>query len=125
MYFVQLYCLLHDLVEIDTGDHPIHLDHDLPAVALAEDAAAARIFGLLPADQAGTLLALWREFEAAETPDARFAKCLDHAQPILQVLRNPALLRIIWMWCATTSPPAARRVSGRNGQSFTPSQRPS
>lgn len=82
--------LLHDLVEIDTGDHPIHLDHDLPAVALAEDAAAARIFGLLPEDQASTLLALWREFETAESPDARFAKCLDHAQPILQVLRNPA-----------------------------------
>ena len=82
--------LLHDLVEIDTGDHPIHLDHDLAALALAEDAAAARIFGLLPADQAATLLALWREFEAAETPDARFAKRLDHAQPILQVLRNPA-----------------------------------
>ncbi|MGL4310491.1 MAG: HD domain-containing protein [Paracoccaceae bacterium] len=82
--------LLHDLPEIDCGDHPIHLAHDLDAVAQAEDAAAARLFGLLPADQGGPLLDLWREFEAAETPDARLAKRLDHAQPIFQVLMADA-----------------------------------
>ena len=32
--------LLHDLVEIDVGDHPIHLEHDPVVVAQAEDAAA-------------------------------------------------------------------------------------
>ncbi|SEN41519.1 putative hydrolases of HD superfamily [Gemmobacter aquatilis] len=81
--------LLHDLVEIDVGDHPIHLEHDPVAVAQAEDAAALRIFGLLPEDQGMALLALWREFEAAETADARFAKRLDHTQPIFQVLHAP------------------------------------
>ncbi len=76
--------LIHDLVEIDCGDHPIHLTHDTEAVARAEDAAARRIFGLLPDGTA--LTALWREFEAAETPEARFAKRMDHVQPLFQVL---------------------------------------
>lgn len=79
--------LLHDLVEIDVGDHPIHLSHDLPAVARAEAAAARRLFGLLPDGEA--LLALWLEFEAGESPDARMAKRLDHVQPLFQVLFSP------------------------------------
>lgn len=78
--------LLHDLPEIDCGDHPIHLDHDLAAVAQAELAAAQRLFGLLPPDQGTPLLALWQEFEAASTPEARLAKRYDHAQPLFQVL---------------------------------------
>ncbi|MDN3713500.1 HD domain-containing protein [Paracoccus cavernae] len=76
--------LLHDLVEIDSGDHPIHLDHDLDAVARAEEAAALRLFGLLP--DGAPFLALWREFEAAATPEARFAKRMDHVQPLFQVM---------------------------------------
>ena len=78
--------LLHDLPEIHCGDHPIHLNHDPQAVAAAEQAAAQRLFGLLPADQGRALLALWQEFEAAQTHAARLAKRFDHAQPILQVL---------------------------------------
>lgn len=78
--------LLHDLVEIDVGDHPIHLDTDWDAVAQAETEAAARVFGLLPPDQAADLTALWSEFEASTTPDAQFAKMLDHSQPLFQVL---------------------------------------
>ncbi|MBM3605940.1 MAG: HD domain-containing protein [Alphaproteobacteria bacterium] len=81
--------LLHDLVEIDTGDQPIHLDHDMDALAAAEASAARRIFGLSP-DGAG-FTALWAEFEAAQSPDARMAKRMDHAQPLFQVLQaaNP------------------------------------
>lgn len=76
--------LLHDLVEIDTGDHPIHLSHDASTIAKAEERAAARLFSLAPDGEA--LHALWREFEAAETPDARMAKRMDHSQPLFQVL---------------------------------------
>lgn len=76
--------LLHDLVEIDAGDHPIHLDHDADQVALAEAAAADRLFGLLPSDQGAQLRALWQEFEAGKTPAALAAKRMDHVQPILQ-----------------------------------------
>lgn len=78
--------LLHDLVEIDVGDHPIAGDVDWKAVTAAEDTAARRLFALLPSDQGTALLDLWREFEAGETLDARFAKHLDHCQPIFQTL---------------------------------------
>ncbi|MEM9580971.1 MAG: HD domain-containing protein, partial [Pseudomonadota bacterium] len=73
--------LLHDLVEIDGGDNPIFGDHDTAAVEAQEAAAAQRIFGLLPADQADELRSLWKEFEAATSPDAVFAKSLDRFQP--------------------------------------------
>lgn len=73
--------LIHDLVEIDAGDAPIYGNHDADALATAEQTAADRIFGLLPSDQARDLRALWDEFEANATPDARFAKSLDRFQP--------------------------------------------
>ena len=75
--------LLHDLVEIDAGDTPIFAPgaEDTAMQDRAERAAADRIFGLLPASQATAFRALWDEFEAAETPEARFAKALDRFQP--------------------------------------------
>jgi putative hydrolase of HD superfamily len=79
--------LIHDLVEIDVGDVPIHsadgAAHGSAEVAAAEAEAADRIFGLLPDDLAGDLRALWEEFEAATSPDAVFAKSLDRVQPVL------------------------------------------
>lgn len=69
--------LIHDLVEIDAGDAPIFGTHDTAALARAERAAADRLFGLLPEDQGAELRALWDEFEANESPEARFAKSLD------------------------------------------------
>lgn len=80
--------LLHDLVEIDAGDNPIYGQIDHAAVAASEQEAADRIFGLLPADQATDLRALWDEFEAAQTPDAQFAKALDRFQPPNQNLAS-------------------------------------
>jgi putative hydrolase of HD superfamily len=81
---VLIMLLLHDIVEIDAGDHPYHEKSvDWDAVAEAEHAAAERIFGILPAEQAESYRAIWAEFEAAETPEARFAKALDRLQPIL------------------------------------------
>ncbi|UWQ89673.1 HD domain-containing protein [Rhodobacteraceae bacterium M382] len=78
--------LLHDLVEIDVGDHPIHLDTDWSAVQQAEQQAADRLFGLLPSEQGANLRALWQEFEDDRTDTARFAKTLDRCQPIFQTL---------------------------------------
>ncbi|HRO14548.1 MAG TPA: HD domain-containing protein [Paracoccus sp. (in: a-proteobacteria)] len=80
--------LVHDLVEIDAGDVPIHGDYDPIAVAQREEAAADRIFGLLPPDIGADLRALWVEFEAVQTPDAIFAKSLDRAQPVVHILQN-------------------------------------
>ncbi|WP_342075584.1 HD domain-containing protein [Yoonia sp. SS1-5] len=80
--------LIHDLVEIDAGDNPIHGDHDPAEMEAVEQAAAARIFGLLPADQARDFRALWDEFEAAETDDAIFAKSIDRVQPVIANLET-------------------------------------
>ncbi|ETX16549.1 hydrolase [Roseivivax halodurans JCM 10272] len=80
--------LLHDLVEIDAGDAPIFGSHDASTTAADEEAAARRIFGLLPDDQAAELRMLWEEFEAAESADARFAKALDRFQPPNQNLAS-------------------------------------
>ncbi len=84
--------LIHDLVEIDVGDVPIHSAngqaHASVETQAAEAKAADRIFGLLPKDLAADLRALWEEFEAAETPDARFAKSLDRVQPVMANLMS-------------------------------------
>lgn len=75
--------LLHDIVEIDAGDAPIHaVGTDTGALQRAERNAAERIFGLLPPEQGQKLLSLWLEFEEAATPSARFAKALDRLQPL-------------------------------------------
>lgn len=84
--------LLHDLVEIDVGDVPIHSQngtaHGSAETQAAEARAADRMFGLLPPDLAVELRALWDEFEAAETPDAVFAKSLDRVQPVIANLQS-------------------------------------
>jgi putative hydrolase of HD superfamily len=75
--------LIHDLVEIDAGDIFIY---DAALCAEKEERerrAAERIFGLLPEDLAAELRTLWEEFEARETPEARFAAALDRLQPLL------------------------------------------
>lgn len=84
--------LIHDLVEIDVGDVPIHSQngqaHGSVETQAAETKAADRIFGLLPDDLRTDLRTLWEEFEAAETPDARFAKSLDRVQPVMANLMS-------------------------------------
>lgn len=80
--------LIHDLVEIDAGDVPIHSAHDPAEQQAKEQAAADRIFGLLPSDQACTFRQLWDEFEAAETDDAVFAKSIDRVQPVIANLET-------------------------------------
>lgn len=80
--------ILHDLVEIDAGDNPIYGTFDQCAVDKQEQAAADRIFGLLPNDLGDDLRAAWEEFEANATPSARFAKSLDRFQPPMQNLMS-------------------------------------
>lgn len=75
--------LVHDLVEIDAGDT---FAYDATATATQEERetrAADRIFALLPPDQAAGLRALWDEFQAQATPEARFAAAVDRLAPLL------------------------------------------
>ena len=80
--------LIHDVVEIDSGDVFLFDTQVSHTNTEAELKAAQRIFGLLPDDQAQELIELWAEFEAGETPDARFAKAMDRLAPLLQNLLN-------------------------------------
>ena len=75
---------VHDLVEIDAGDTFAYDAQDLLTKAEREQAAADRVFALLPADEGARLRLLWEEFEAHETADARFANAVDRLQPLLQ-----------------------------------------
>jgi len=80
--------LVHDIVEIDAGDAPIHGDFNKEEMARKEQIAADRLFSLLPVDQAREFRALWDEFEAAQSPDARFAKALDRIPSPLANMAN-------------------------------------
>lgn len=75
--------LIHDIVEIDAGDHPIHEVINNGEQEELESLAATRIFGLLPKKQGVALRELWLEFEAGESSDAAFAKSLDRLQPLI------------------------------------------
>jgi len=75
--------LVHDLVEIDAGDTYCYDDEGRQVQSEREAAAAARIFGLLPEDQAAELRALWDEFERRQTSESKFANALDRVQPLL------------------------------------------
>lgn len=75
--------LLHDIVEIDVGDLPIHGGNSAALQAQQEAAAAERLFGMLPQPQGAAMLVLWQEFEQAHSTDAKFAKALDRFQPLL------------------------------------------
>ena len=80
--------LVHDIGEIDAGDTMVYAEGGWAELKAAEAAAVERIFGMLPAAQGARFLALWREFEAGETPEARFAHAADRAMPVLLNLAN-------------------------------------
>lgn len=80
--------LIHDLVEIDAGDTFIYdttKNHDNTEEELA---AAQRIFGMLPSEQAQNLIDLWVEFEEGNTAESKFARTMDRLEPLLQNFSN-------------------------------------
>jgi len=76
--------LIHDIVEIDAGDTLVYAEHLNEKKIDAEQAAARRIFGLLPEDQRDEMIRIWEEFEKKETIEAKFAGALDRLEPVLQ-----------------------------------------
>lgn len=75
--------LIHDLVEIDAGDTFIYDQAENQTKVEREVKAADRIFGLLPAEQGTGLRALWDEFEAGKSPEAKFAYAVDRFVALL------------------------------------------
>lgn len=80
---VMTMVLIHDLVEIDAGDTYAYDTAGNQTKREREVKAAKRIFGLLPKDQEEAFRALWEEFEAYETPEAKFAHVCDNMQPFM------------------------------------------
>lgn len=80
--------LVHDVVEIDAGDTFCYDAEANRDKLEREERAADRLFGMLPPDQGRELRALWEEFEAAASPEARYAAALDRIQPVLQNLQT-------------------------------------
>ncbi len=79
----MMMALIHDIVEIDAGDTYAYDTKGLETQKEREERAAERIFGMLPEDQRDELRALFEEFEACESAEARFAKVMDNFQPLL------------------------------------------
>lgn len=80
---VILMCLIHDVIEIEAGDTYAYDEEAKKSQREREDIAKKHIFGMLPSDQGQELEALFDEFEAQETAEARFAKAMDNLQPVL------------------------------------------
>ena len=80
---VMIMCLIHDIVEIEAGDTYAYDEVNLASQKAREDAAKEKIFSLLPQDQKQEMISLFDEFEANETPEARYAHAMDNLQPLI------------------------------------------
>ena len=80
---VMLMCLIHDIVEIEAGDTYAYDTDAQKSQKAREDAAKENLYSLLPEDQKQELIALFDEFEAFQTPEAKFAHAMDHIQPLM------------------------------------------
>jgi putative hydrolase of HD superfamily len=69
--------VLHDLVEVDAGDTYVYDDAGAVTKEAREQAAADRLYGLLPPEQGAELRAVWDEFEHGTSAEARFARSVD------------------------------------------------
>lgn len=81
---VLMMSLLHDLGEIYEGDISAALLPDSRKKYEEERAAVESVFSRLPKVLHEKYLSVWQEYEDAETPEARFVKCLDKAETIMQ-----------------------------------------
>ena len=80
---VMLMCLIHDVVEIDAGDTYAYDKEAQKTQKAREEAAKERIYSLLPEDQKEEFTAIFDEFEAYESAEAKFAHALDNLQPLI------------------------------------------
>ena len=80
---VACMCVVHDLVEIYAGDTFAYDVAGNVGKADREKEAADKLFAQLPEEQGQMIRSLWEEFDAMETPDAKYASCLDRIQPFL------------------------------------------
>lgn len=80
--------LLHDVGEIDAGDTFVYATKEREQHKAAEQEGVRRICAILPEELNAEFLALWEEFGAAETSEAKFANAMDRSIPIILNLAN-------------------------------------
>lgn len=80
---VMLLCLIHDIVEIESGDTYAYDEESIRTQKQREDAAKEKIYSLLPDDQKREFVSLFDEFEENRTAEARFAHAMDNLQPLI------------------------------------------
>ena len=77
-------CLIHDLGEAIRGDVPAPVQAGPGAKSADERADLLELTAPLPADLREEIVALWDEYEAAQSTEALLAKGLDKLETILQ-----------------------------------------
>ncbi len=75
--------LMHDVVEIDAGDTYAYDEQGKKTQREREENAANRLYGMLPDEQREKFRGLFEEFEARQTPEAKFARAMDNLQPLM------------------------------------------
>jgi len=80
--------IVHDLVEIYADDAPAMDISAQIGKAEREQAAAHKLFVLLPADQATHYRTLWEEFDAMQTSDAIYAAAIDRLQSFINIYKS-------------------------------------
>lgn len=84
---VLVMLLIHDIVEIDTGDNFLY-HRDQNEIYSKENKAAQRIFGLLEDDRKKYFTEIWQEFEERKTAESKFASVFDRLEPLIQNYLN-------------------------------------
>lgn len=77
-------CIIHDLGEAIGGDIPAIAQVPGVSKAAQERADLLELLRPLPERIRGEITALWDEYEAATSPEARLAKALDKLETIMQ-----------------------------------------
>ncbi|MGI8495954.1 MAG: HD domain-containing protein, partial [Pyrinomonadaceae bacterium] len=80
--------ILHELGEIDADDTFFFDESGRAAAKEKESIAVKRITGILPEEIGKEFYEIWDEFENGTSAEAKFARAIDRAMPVLQNLYN-------------------------------------
>ncbi len=101
-------CVVHDLIEIYAGDTFAYDVKGNMDKAQREQAAADKLFAMLPSEQGKEIRNLWEEFDAMQTSDAKYAACMDRLQPFLH---NTLTNGHTWVEGGTCRPMVEKRMA--------------
>ena len=111
MQRVLLMCLVHDLGEAYDGDIPAVAQMADGTKEAAELAAMDKLTRMLPPAAGTAIRKIWEEYEACQTPEARWVKALDKAETARTDAEPDLRLRLFPRRrpAARPAPPAGRR----------------